>query len=142
MADRIITFQYARDNYDAYKKQTIPASNECMTKADVDAYLNADMSVLASYTNNQLVPITKISPVLTGGFNNEVSGMVLQSDSKVVVVGYFSQFNSVTANAIIRLNSDGSRDTSFNIGSGFNGFAYDIVQQTDGKFVRRRRNFT
>ena len=61
MADRIITFQYARDNYDAYKKQTIPASNECMTKADVAAYLNADMSVLSSYTNNQLVPITKIS---------------------------------------------------------------------------------
>ena len=63
MADenRIITFEYAKDNYDAYKKQTIPASNECMTKADVDAYLNADMSVLSSYTNNQLVPITKIS---------------------------------------------------------------------------------
>ena len=135
MADRIITFQYARDNYDAYKKQTIPASNECMTKADVNTYLNADMSVLSSYTNNQLVPRTKISPILTGGFNNEVSGMVLQSDGKIVVVGYFTQFNSVTANFIIRLNSDGSRDTSFNIGSGFNGFAYDIVQQTDGKFV-------
>ena len=25
MANRIITFQYARDNYDAYKKQTITA---------------------------------------------------------------------------------------------------------------------
>ena len=60
MADRIITFQYARDNYDAYKKQTIPASNECMTKADVAAYLNADMSVLSSYTNNQLVPRVKV----------------------------------------------------------------------------------
>ena len=63
MANRIITFQYARDTYDAYKKQTIPASNECMTKADVAAYLNADMSVLSSYTNNQLVPRVKISPV-------------------------------------------------------------------------------
>ena len=49
MDDRIITFQYAKDNYDAYKKQTIPASNECMTKAEVAAYLNADMSVLSSY---------------------------------------------------------------------------------------------
>ena len=111
MADRIITFQYAKDNYDAYKKQTIPASNECMTKADVNTYLNADMSVLSSYTNNQLVPRVKFSPILTGGFNNEVSGMVLQSDGKIVVVGYFSQFNTVTANYIIRLNSDGTRDT-------------------------------
>ena len=137
MADRIITFQYARDNYDAYKKQTIPASNECMTKADVNTYLDADMSVLSSYTNNQLVPRTKISPlqILTGGFNNEVSGMVLQPDGKIVVVGYFLQFNTLTVGCIIRLNSDGTRDTSFNTGSGFNGSAYDIVQQTDGKFV-------
>ena len=135
MADRIITFQYAKDNYDAYKKQTIPASNECMTKADVNTYLNADMSVLASYANNQLVPRTKISPILTGGFNGEVYSMILQSDGKIVVVGYFSQFNTVTTNCIIRLNSDGTRDTSFNIGSGFNNYPYGIVQQTDGKFV-------
>ena len=135
MADRIITFQYAKDNYDAYKKQTIPASNECMTKADVNTYLNADMSVLSSYANNQLIPRTKISPILTGGFNNEVSGMVLQTDGKIVVVGYFSQFNTVTVNSIIRLNSDGTRDTSFSTGSGFNNYSYGIVQQTDGKFV-------
>jgi uncharacterized delta-60 repeat protein len=135
MADRIITFQYAKDNYDAYKKQTIPASNECMTKADVAAYLNADMSVLASYTNNQLIPRVKISPILTGGFDREISNMILQSDGKIVVVGYFSQFNTVTTNHIIRLNSDGTRDTSFNIGSGFNNYPYGIVQQTDGKFV-------
>lgn len=135
MADRIITFQYAKDNYDAYKKQTIPASNECMTKADVNTYLNADMSMLSSYTNNQLVPRVKFSPILTGGFNSDVSDMILQSDDKIVVVGYFSQFNTVAINHIIRLNSDGTRDRSFNIGSGFNNFPYSIVQQTDGKFV-------
>jgi uncharacterized delta-60 repeat protein len=135
MADRIITFQYAKDNYDAYKKQTIPASNECMTKADVNTYLNADMSILSSYNNNQLVPRVKFSPILTGGFNSEISGMILQSDGKIVVVGYFSQFNTVATNHIIRLNSDGTRDTSFNIGSGFNNYPYGIVQQTDGKFV-------
>ena len=138
MADRIITFQYAKDNYDAYKKQTIPASNECMTKADVNTYLNADMSILSSYTNNQLVPRTKISPleqILTGGFNNEVSGMVLQSDGKIVVIGYFSRFNTVTTNYIIRLNSDGSVDTSFNIGSGFNDTPTKIAIQYDNKVI-------
>ena len=140
MADRIITFQYARDNYDAYKKQTIPASNECMTKADVNTYLTADMSVLSSYTNNQLVPRVKFIPILTGGFDRAITNMILQSDGKIVVIGYFSQFNTVTANHIIRLNSDGTRDTSFNTGSGFNtgsinNSPYGIVQQTDGKFV-------
>ena len=31
-----------------------------MTKADVNTYLNADMSILSSYTNNQLVPRVKL----------------------------------------------------------------------------------
>ena len=106
-----------------------------MTKADVNTYLNADMSILSSYTNNQLVPRVKFSPILTGGFSDEISDMILQSDGKIVVVGYFSQYNTVTANYIIRLNSDGTRDTSFNTGSGFNSYPYGIVQQTDGKFV-------
>jgi uncharacterized delta-60 repeat protein len=106
-----------------------------MTKADVNTYLNADMSILSSYTNNQLVPRTKISPILTGGFNNGLTGMILQSDGKMVVIGYFTQFNTVATNRIIRLNLDGTRDTSFNIGSGFNNSTYGIVQQTDGKYV-------
>lgn len=57
--DRMITFNYARTTWDAYKKQTIPTSNECMTKADIDAYLNADMTVLSSYANKQLIPRSK-----------------------------------------------------------------------------------
>jgi uncharacterized delta-60 repeat protein len=90
-----------------------------MTKADVDAYLNTDMSILSSYNNSQLVPRVKFSPILTGGFNNGLTGMILQSDGKMVVIGYFTQFNTVATNRIIRLNLDGTRDTSFNTGSGF-----------------------
>lgn len=61
MADenRMITFQYARNNWDAYKKQTIPNILKCMTKNDINTYLNADMGVLSSYLNNQLVPRNK-----------------------------------------------------------------------------------
>lgn len=61
MADenRMITFNYARTTWDAYKKQTIPDSKECMTKQDISNYLNADMSYISSYANNQLVPRSK-----------------------------------------------------------------------------------
>ena len=64
MADKIITFQYAKDNYDAYKKQTIPASNECMTKAEVISYINVDESPLSPYTNNQLIRRDKVVPIM------------------------------------------------------------------------------
>ena len=113
MADRIITFQYARDNYDAYKKQTIPASNECMTKADVAAYLNADMSVLSSYANNQLVPRTKISPFSPLGiYGTDINDIVLHQ-SKLLICGAFNKVNNQTIHNLVRLNSDKSIDTSF-----------------------------
>lgn len=113
MADRIITFQYARDNYDAYKKQTIPASNECMTKADVNTYLNADMSVLSSYTNNQLVPRVKISPVSPLGiYGTDINDIVLHQ-SKLLIAGSFNKVNNQTIHNLVRLNSDKSIDTSF-----------------------------
>ena len=135
MADRIITFQYAKDNYDAYKKQTIPASNKCMTKSYILHCINVDESLLSSYTSNQLVPITKISPISTSGLDNSIVDMFLQSDGKIVAVGFFSQFAHAKLIYVIRLNSDITIDTSFNTGSGFDGFALDIVQQTDGKYV-------
>ena len=113
MADRIITFQYAKDNYDAYKKQTIPASNECMTKADVNTYLNADMSVLSSYANNQLIPRTKISPVsLLGIYGTDINDIVLHK-SKLLIAGSFNKVNNQTIHNLVRLNSDKSIDTSF-----------------------------
>ena len=116
MADRIITFQYSRDNYDAYKKQTIPASNECMTKADVNTYLNADMSVLSSYTNNQLVPRVKISPVsLLGIYGTDINDIVLHQ-SKLLIAGSFNKVNNQVINNLVRLNiSDRTIDTSFTV---------------------------
>ena len=115
MADRIITFQYAKDNYDAYKKQTIPASNECMTKADVNTYLNADMSVLSSYANNQLVPRTKISPFSPLGiYGTDINDIVLHQ-SKLLICGAFNKVNNQTIHNLVRLNSDKSIDTSFTV---------------------------
>lgn len=56
------------------------------------------------------------------GFNGIVNVVVLQPDGRILVGGSFTQYNGVTANKIVRLNSDGSIDSSFNIGgTGFNG---------------------
>lgn len=60
MADKIITHQYASLNYDAYKKKIIPSTKQCMTKAKVIEYIYVDESLLGSYANNQLVPISKV----------------------------------------------------------------------------------
>jgi uncharacterized delta-60 repeat protein len=61
----------------------------------------------------------------------------LQSDGKILVGGFFSGYNGTLINRIIRLNTDGTRDTSFQIGTGFSGGSgvNDILIQEDGKIL-------
>jgi uncharacterized delta-60 repeat protein len=54
------------------------------------------------------------------GFNSTVSNLFLQNDSKILVIGAFTTYSGSTVNRIVRLNSDGTRDTTFNMGSGLN----------------------
>ena len=54
-----------------------------------------------------------------GGFNGTVTSMGLRSDGKVVVVGAFTQYNGLPAPGIAVLNTDGSADTGFAPGTGF-----------------------
>ena len=67
------------------------------------------------------------------GFGNNVQSVMMQSNDKIVVSGFFTSFNGSTQNRLIRLNADGSKDTSFDIGSGLNGAAYSTSIQPDGK---------
>ena len=69
------------------------------------------------------------------GFNSDVYSIAIQADGKIIVGGYFSEYNGVAANGIIRLNSNGSIDTSFVIGTGFNSLVYSIAIQDDGKIL-------
>jgi uncharacterized delta-60 repeat protein len=70
-------------------------------------------------------------------FNDFVRSIAIQSDGKLVIGGAFWSFNGVTVNSIVRLNSDGTRDTAFttNTGNAFNNWAYSIAIQSDGKLV-------
>jgi uncharacterized delta-60 repeat protein len=72
------------------------------------------------------------------GFNDAVFDIKLQQDNKILVGGYFTQFNGQSKNKIIRLNTDGTADLSFNIGSGFGiggGGIWSLAVQTDGKII-------
>jgi uncharacterized delta-60 repeat protein len=69
------------------------------------------------------------------GFSGNVNTLVIQSDGKVIVGGVFTSYQGVSVNRIIRLNSDGTRDTSFDIGNGFNGNINTLVIQSDGKVI-------
>jgi uncharacterized delta-60 repeat protein len=76
------------------------------------------------------------------GFDDTVYALAVQSDGKVICGGTFKSFNGISRSCIVRLNSDGSLDTTFSVGSGFAYSGYDIQPvvfkikiQSDGKIV-------
>jgi uncharacterized delta-60 repeat protein len=70
------------------------------------------------------------------GFDNTVFAQAVQSDGKVLVVGYFTSYNGTTRNYVCRLNADGTLDLSFNqSGTGLNGPVETIALQPDGKVL-------
>jgi uncharacterized delta-60 repeat protein len=72
---------------------------------------------------------------LVNGPDGPVKTIEIQSDGKIIIGGWFSNVNAVSRNHFARLNSDGSLDTSFTIGTGANDIVDDIAIQDDGKII-------
>ncbi|RTY88114.1 T9SS sorting signal type C domain-containing protein [Flavobacterium sp. RSP15] len=64
-----------------------------------------------------------------------VENIVLQPDGKIVLGGQFSFFNGISYNRMVRLNADGSIDSGFSIGTGFDKNVYAIALQSDSKLI-------
>lgn len=69
------------------------------------------------------------------GFDNWINVITVQPDGKILVGGNFTSYNGQSQNYIARLNADGTLDTSFNIGTGFNSPVIGIALQSDGKIL-------
>jgi uncharacterized delta-60 repeat protein len=69
------------------------------------------------------------------GFNGAVNAVAIQSDGKILCGGAFTQYKGTARNRIIRLNTDGSLDTTFSIGTGFSASVWGITIQSDGKIL-------
>jgi uncharacterized delta-60 repeat protein len=76
------------------------------------------------------------------GFNSTVYDIKLQPDGKILAVGEFTTYSGSSSSRIIRLNPDGTRDTTFNVGSGVNSAPSIMYLQNDGKILVAGGNFT
>ncbi len=90
--------------------------------------LNSDGSIDAGFN---------IGSGASAGFGSSVEIIRVAADGDVYVGGSFTTYRGTTnVNRIARLNSDGSLDTGFNIGSGasagFNTTVYGLALATDG----------
>ena len=69
------------------------------------------------------------------GANSSINNVTLLPDGKILIGGYFSEYNGTACGRIARLNADGSLDTSFNTGTGADNFISSVALQTDGKII-------
>jgi len=89
------------------------------------ARLNADGSTDSSFAVNAGFP----------GANGSTYESVVQADGKIVVAGAFTRFTdgNVVRNNVARLNADGTLDPSY--APSFDGAAYGLHLQSDGKLL-------
>ncbi|HQQ63098.1 MAG TPA: delta-60 repeat domain-containing protein [Pseudomonadales bacterium] len=69
------------------------------------------------------------------GANDNVRAIAVMNDGRILVGGDFTQFDGVSRQRYVRLNSDGSRDQTASSGDVFNGAVNAIVIQPDGKTI-------
>lgn len=94
-----------------------------------------------SYNGNSVNRIIRLNPdgsvdntFNSGtGFNGVVWVMKIQSDAKILVGGLFTQYDGNYYSGLIRLNSNGTVDNTFNVGTGFDNAVFDIIIQNDVK---------
>ncbi len=107
---------------------------------------NGKILIAGNFTLYNDVPVNKIVRLNNDGsldttfnvstnFNYEINKIIVQPDNKIIVGGAFFQFSGDLNNGIVRLNEDGSKDTTFVTGSGFNGEVFSLALQNDGKII-------
>jgi uncharacterized delta-60 repeat protein len=101
-----------------------------------------------TYNNTLVNYIIKLNQDLTvdytftGGTQFDISpwpfafnSLTQQSDGKLIATGTFTQYNGTSRNRIVRLNTDGSIDNTFTIGTGFNSFTEGTAIDSLGRIV-------
>lgn len=91
------------------------------------ARLNVDGSLDTTFNTGTAFDQTPVLP--------QVNDIIVQADGKIIVGGQFNSFNGVAASQILRLNPDGTLDTTFNTGTGFDLDVWDINIQNDGRII-------
>lgn len=69
--------------------------------------------------------------------SSDVDDILLQPDGKIILCGNFDSYNNYPIVSLARLDSNGAIDTTFKVGTGFNGGVAmtNLLWQPDGKII-------
>jgi uncharacterized delta-60 repeat protein len=109
------------------------------TDGSGDLYVGGEFNSYNGIASNNIIRLNSDGTVDTAfavgtGFDEPVSSIISTGDGSgdLYVGGEFTTYNGIASNHIIRLNSDGTVDTTFVVGSGFNYSVETLSLATDG----------
>ncbi len=111
---------------------TVQSDGKILCGGSFTSYNGTGVSRIARLNTNGIIDS---SFTIGTGFNSTVIAIAVQSDGKILCGGSFTSYNGTTRNYIARLNTDGTLDSSFTTGTGFNSTVSAIAIQADGKIV-------
>jgi uncharacterized delta-60 repeat protein len=118
------------------------ATFDVKTQSDGKILVGGNFTSYSGVSSNRIIRLNTNGSIdnsfnIGTGFDSPslVFTIAIQSDGKILVGGIYASYNGTSSNYIIRLNTDGSIDTSFNIGTGFDGGVHTIKIQSDGKIL-------
>ncbi len=99
-----------------------------------------NFTTVAGTARNRIARLNDDGTLDTGfdpgsGADGRVAAIALQPDGKILLGGYFTQFDGANHSRIARLASDGSIDATFATGFGANNNVFTMALQTDGKIL-------
>ena len=123
-------------------------TNTISILTDGKLLIGGEFTIFNGYNQNKLIRLNNNGTVDTSfykmwnagnfGDNSQVYDIAIQSDGKIIVGGMFFKFNNIDHKGLIRLNSDGTKDNAFNMGTGFvngGGIVRKILIQGDNKIL-------
>jgi len=106
-----------------------------------ELYVGGDFTNYSGLTRNRLIRLNSDGSldntfnIGTGFSGGSVDALFIDSGGKILCGGSFTSYQGTSANGIIRLNTDGSIDTGFTYGTGFNAFTRFIKEQSNGQYI-------
>ncbi len=111
---------------------SIQQDGNIIVVGDFTTYKNAPLNYIIRLKPNG---ITDTSFFTGKSFNDVISPIAVQLDGKIIVGGNFTSYNGNIVNRLIRLNTDKTQDTTFEIGNGFGDLVNAIAIQPNGKII-------
>lgn len=113
---------------------------------EISPQTDGKIIIVGSFTRYNTSTVNRVARILPNGSldtsfstgsasSSNITNACVLSDGKILLTGNFTSFNGAQSNKIIRLFSDGSVDTSFNIGTGFDDDVSAMAVQPDGKII-------